>query len=295
VANAWQYYILKGVSYLICQLPYSWLLGAGRVLGRFYYRLAAKQRERALKQIKECLGYSSQEAEAIIRRSFIHIAQAFIEIFYTPVLTKENIHRYIEIENKHYLDSVTQTGKGVAVLTGHIGNWEWLGAGLSLYGYKVASIVKRQPNDQYMRILTEIRKMVGIECYIRGTSELVGAVKALKNGRMMGFFSDQDGGYDGVFVEFLGKMSSTHAGLAVLSQRLGVPILPAFIIRKPRGGHRIIIGPPVELELSGETNADIPYIVAETTKIVEAVIRQYPEEWLWFQKRWNTQWEGEKA
>ncbi|MBP2650002.1 MAG: lipid biosynthesis acyltransferase [Firmicutes bacterium] len=295
MAIAWQYYTLKIVSFIVCRMPYSWILGIGKFLGRIYYLVAVRQRERALRQAQESLGLSAEKTEQIIRLSFINLAQSFLEISYTPALTKKNIQQYIEIENKHYLEQAVSKGIGVAVLTGHIGNWEWLGAGLSHYGFRVASIVKRQPNDQYMRILTEIREQAGIECYTRGTAELVSAVKALKKGRMLGFLTDQDAGPDGMFVDFLGKMASTYTGVAVFSQRFEIPVVPVFIIRRPEGGHKIVVGPPVEIEPSGNQENDIKNMVIKTTQIVESAIRQYPEEWLWFQKRWNTKWEGEKA
>jgi len=295
VTIAWQYYTLKVVSFFVCLMPYSWLLGIGSLLGRVYYRAASRQRDRALSQIKECLGLSNEAAEYIIRGLFTNLAQSFFEILYTPALSSKNIRQYIEIENRHYLDEAIAKGSGVAVVTGHIGNWEWLGTALSLYGFRVASIAKRQPNDQYMRILTEIRESVGIECFTRGTAEVVAAAKVLKKGRLLGFFSDQDGGPEGVFVEFLGKMASTHTGLAVFSRRLGVPLVPAFIVRRPEGGHRIIVSPPIELPETGDTETDIKNIIEKATQVVENTVRQYPDEWLWFQKRWNTKWEGEQA
>ena len=198
--SSWQYFFLKITSRLVCLLPYSWILALGKILGRIYYRLAGRQRERALLQIKERLGVPQGEAEQIIRRLFIKLGQTLLEVMYLPALTPATMEQYVEIENRHYLDAAVAEGKGVAVLTAHIGNWEWLGAGLAMYGFPVASIVKRQPNDQHTRILNEIRQKVGIEIFSRGTTELVAAAKALKKGRVLGFFSDQDAGPNGIFV-----------------------------------------------------------------------------------------------
>lgn len=293
--GSWQYYTLKFTSRLVCLLPYSWLLALGRMIGRLYYRMAARQRDRALLQIKERLGVSQDKAEEIIRSLFIKLGQTFLEVMYLPVLSPANMQKYIEIENRHYLDAAVAEGKGVAVLSAHIGNWEWLGAGLAMYGFPVASIVKRQPNDQHTRILNEFRQKVGIEIFSRGTTELVAAAKALKQGKVLGFFSDQDAGPNGIFVEFLGKMASSPAGLATFARKFEVPVVPAFIVRRPEGGHRIIIGPSFHFVPGNDPDTDLRNFVVYTTKIIEDTIRAYPDEWLWFQKRWNTKWAGEQA
>jgi KDO2-lipid IV(A) lauroyltransferase len=295
VTNAWQYHTLKLVSRLLCLLPYSWLLALGRVLGRLYYRIAARQRDRALAQIQERLQVSPQEAERLIRSLFVKLGQTFLEVMYLPLLTPANIKQYVEFENRHYLDEAVAQGKGVAILAAHIGNWEWLGAGLALSGFPVASIVKRQPNDQHTRILNEYRQNAGIQIFTRGTTELVAAAKALKQGKVLGFFTDQDGGPNGAFVNFLGKISATPVGLAVFARKLQLPVVPVFIVRRPAGGHRIIVKPPLLFTRTEDEATDILNFTAQATQVVEEFIRQHPDEWLWFQKRWNTKWAGEQA
>ncbi len=295
MSNAWHYYFLKIASRLICLLPYRWLLALGRQLGRLYYAVADRQRERALQQIMEGMDLTRSEAERIIRSLFVKLGQTFLEVMYLPTLDQDKVREYIAIENRHYLDEALALGKGVAVLSAHMGNWEWLGAGLSMYGFPVASIVKNQPNDQHTRILNEFRQRVGIEIFTRGTTELVAAAKALKNGRVLGFFSDQDAGKSGVFIEFFGKMASTPVGMAVFTRRLSVPVVPAFIVRRQEGGHRIIINPPLSFTASGDEAADDYNFTVQATRVIEDTIRRYPDEWLWFQKRWNTKWAGEQA
>lgn len=295
MTSSWQYHALKLTSRLICLLPYSWLLAMGRLLGRLYYRLAGRQRERALTQIREGMGLSPAEAEKVIRRSFVNIAQTFLEVMYLPVLNRENITKYVDIENRHYLDAALAEGRGVAVLAAHIGNWEWLGAALSIWGYPVASIAKRQPNDQVTRLLNEYREAAGITSFIRGTTELVAAVKAMKRGMVLGFFCDQDGGRGGVFVEFFGKMAATPIGLALFARKMALPVVPIFIFRQPTGGHRVVVSPPLHVSPSADEAADIYNFTVKVTNIIEDTIRSRPEEWLWFQKRWNTKWEGEQA
>ena len=104
----------------------------------------------------------------------------------------QRIAQLVEIENRQYLEEAVTRGNGVVFLTAHIGNWEWLGAALSMTGFPMTSVIKRQPNDQHTRLLNEYRERVGIEIFARGTAELVGAAKAMKKGKILGFLADQD-------------------------------------------------------------------------------------------------------
>ncbi len=287
--NLVQYYFYRLVSAFVCLFPYSLLLFAGKILGRLFYRVATKQRQLALKQVQTSLELSPQAAEQIVRRSFIHLGQTFLEVLYSSRLNKDNVARYITIDNRQYLDMALKEGTGVVVITAHIGNWEWLGAGMALYGFSVASIVKAQPNAVYTRLMNECRQRAGVEVFTRGTTELIGAAKALKKGKMLGFFSDQDGGPQGLFIDFMGLKAATHAGAALFARKFKVPVIPAFIVHTATGRHQIQLGEPFYFEPSDTLQS----FTQKNASLIEQKIREYPDEWLWFQKRWDTPCPGD--
>lgn len=290
-----QYWILKLISRILCLLPYRLLLKLGSFLGRIYYIAARPQRERALTQIQERLNQSPAEATMTIRRLFSNLAQTFLEVLYMPRLNKNNISDYVTIENRHYLDAAVAEGKGVAILAAHLGNWEWLGAALALNGYPVASIIKMQRNDQHSQLINEYRRQAGIELFAKGSSDVISAVKALKRGCVLGFFSDQNAGKTGITLDFFGKPSSTHSGISVFAAKLGCPVVPVFIVRTPEGGHRILVQPPHYFEHSGQPAEDITAFTAQMSQIIENVIRQYPEQWLWFHRRWRNPYNNSRT
>lgn len=288
MSNAWQYSTLKNISRIVCLLPYPWVLSLGNTMGKIYYRIADRQRNRAISQIEDCLGLSTEVAEATIGRLFRKLGQTFLEVMYIPALTPENIQKYVTIENRHYLDEALKQERGVILLAAHVGNWEWLGVALAMAGFPVASVIKRQPNDEHTRILNEYREMAGIKIFSRGTTELISTARALKQGNCLGLFADQDAGPNGLFVDFLGKAASTPAGPAVFAKKFKCPVVPVFILRKPEGGHRIVFHEPLYYQDAGNGDEDIYDFTKKTANIIEETIRQYPDEWLWFQKRWNT-------
>lgn len=290
-----QYKILKMVSYIVCRMPYSLVLALGKAFGKIYYHLAARQRQRAITQMQEGLKISAEQADRIVVELFNNLGQTFLEVMYMPALTPEKIRRYVTVENMHYLKDALAEEHGVVLLTAHIGNWEWLGATLAMADLPVTTVIKRQPNDQHTQILNEYREMVGIEVFARGTTELVGAAKALKKGKILAFLADQDAGPNGVFVKFLGKMAATPLGPGVFAKRFKSPVVPVFIVRNPDGGHKVLVNKPLYYQDTGNETDDLYLITEQMTRVIEATIREYPANWLWFQKRWNTKFDQAAA
>jgi KDO2-lipid IV(A) lauroyltransferase len=295
VSNTWQYYLLKAFSRLVSLLPYGFILFLGDLLGTLYYHIAARQRRRALAQIQAALGLSPEEAQQIIKSSFKKLSKTFLEVMTMPSLTPEKIKRYVKIENPHPLADAVAQGRGVVLLSAHIGNWEWSGAALAMAGFPLTAVIKPQPNDQHTRILNEFRQKAGMEIFSRGTSEMLSAAKALKQGKILALISDQDAGESGIFIEFFGKMASTPLGAAVFAKRFKCPVISSFIVRDPSGGHRLLLSRPVFYQDTGNETEDNYRFSVIITKMIEDTIRQYPDEWLWFQKRWNTKYDESQA
>ena len=283
-----QYRILMCLSHILCHLPHSFLMPLGKGMGYLYYLLIKKQRNLAIKQMKRALQKPEAEVRKLVLGSFINLGRNALEILYMPHLSRKNFQQYIEIEHLDRLKSALAEGHGVVILTGHIGTWEWLSAAFTLSDLPVTAIAKPQPNEQYTRLLNDLRATIGVEIFSRGTSELLAAARALKKGKILGFLADQDAGPGGAFTEFLGRTASTPMGPAVFARKFNSPVLPAFILRKPDGTHRVEIGEIMRYEDTGDSDRDLFDFTVKMTKIIDRVIRENPTQWLWFQKRWNT-------
>ncbi|MBE6099182.1 MAG: lipid A biosynthesis acyltransferase [Anaerovibrio sp.] len=282
------YKLLMFLSWVACRTPYSLLMKAGSGLGKLYYKFIKKQRNLAIKQMRESLKIDEAEAQRLVRESFINMGKNFMEVLYMPALNKENFTKHIEVVNLNTMKAALAEKRGVVVLTGHVGNWEWLSAAFTMNDLPVSAIAKQQPNMDYTNALNDLRATIDVEIFSRGTSELLSAAKALKKGRILGFLADQDAGPGGAFIEFLGKTASTPMGAAVFAKKFNSPIIPAFILRQPDGHHKVLVGDILRYEDTGDADKDLFNLTYKMTKILEKVILDNPTQWLWFQKRWNT-------
>ena len=289
------YKTLMLLSYLACRTPRKLLLAVGWVLGNLYYLLIPKMRRRAVEQMMPALQIDERTAKKLVRASFINMARNVFDILAMPMLNEQNLSDYIEIDHLERMEEALAEGRGVVVLTGHIGCWEWLSAAFTLNGMPVSAIAKPQPNIQYTRVLDDLRATIHVEIFSRGTSELLAAARALKSGRILGFLADQDGGPGGAFIDFFGRPAATPLGPAVFSRKFKSPVLPAFILRQPSGKHKVVIGEIMRCPKTGDTDRDLYEFTVQMTAIVERIIRENPTQWIWFQRRWNTAPEQQKT
>ena len=120
-------------------------------------------------------------------------------------------------------------------------------------------------------------------------------MKALGRGAAVAILIDQDAREDGVFVPFFGRLASTTPTLALLALRTGAPIVPVFARVEADGTITVHVEPAVEVEPTGDRDADVLRVTAACTAEVERWVRRDPEQWLWMHRRWKTPPPGSAA
>ncbi len=288
MSGQWRYTFLKGASRLSCALSYDRLLTVGRFLGPTIMNRIKKQRERGISQLMDGLSIDRNEAESILQKVYENIGMSVMEMLYMPRLMaeKEHIEDFITIDHPEYLEEAFAKGRGVVGLTAHIGNWEWLGAGVALHGFPTSAIAKKQKDDALMRFINEYREKSGQHIFLTGSGgyEMIAAARAMKRNDILGFLSDKDGGESGVPVRFMNRIFSFPQGPAIFAKKFKAPIVPIFITRNEGGrGHTIRVGAPFSYEISENPDKELIRNSQRMATIMENFIKQYPTDWMWFQ------------
>lgn len=178
---------------------------------------------------------------------------------------------------------------GFVGVTGHIGNWELLGSRLSLgFGERVnAVIVKRVGNPGINDLIEDIRRQLGMETFYQNESPMR-LIRSLRKGGIVGTVPDQDvARLAGHFVDFFGHPAYTPTGPAMLAVHGKVPIVVAFM-RRTKTGLRLIAYDPIWPDDTLDKADDIKRITEAWSEQIEHAIREQPEDWMWFHKRWET-------
>ena len=138
------------------------------------------------------------------------------------VLRRKTAEQIVELEGGRRIDEVVRTHPDALLVTGHVGNWELLGAVLATLGYPTHYMAKRQRNPLVDAYLESTRRRLGVGVLHPG-AEVRRVFRNLREGGLIGVVADQDGGPDGVFVDVLGKVASVYPGAAVFALRTGAP------------------------------------------------------------------------
>ena len=240
--------------------------------------LPKRKRDRILRGSLRSLGWQLAEF-ALMARYSAEEAQGHI--------------RYEGLEN--YL-AARDRGRGVLVLTAHLGAWELSSFFHSLMGYRMAMVIRRLDHPQIDALVNGIRTLHGNRVLPKDNFAR-GLLKAMGNGETVGILMDTNmTPPQGVFVPFFGVDACTGSGLARVALHSGAAVLPGFLLWEPAERRYVLhFGPELELTRSGDANADALDNTALFTRTLEGYIRQYPEQWLWVHRRWKTRPPGERS
>jgi KDO2-lipid IV(A) lauroyltransferase len=280
--------LLKAIAKLAVALPYRWALALGRGLGAFFALLAPVQRQRALRQLRECFPDKSEsEIRTIAGRVFRNIGMNIVELLRWIGGADQDVKSRINLETEDYVNTARARGKGVLILTAHIGNWDLLG----LWGAAqlpltiISKDIKNKSLNQYWM---EQRKKAGLKI-VPAHGSYRDCLRLLRKNECLGFILDQNmTRMEGIFVEFFGRPACTTPGLAMLAAHAESPVVPVFMMRRDDGRYAVRILPPIDPppDRNPET---VQRATQEYTRIVEDVIREQPDQWIWMHRRWRTQ------
>ncbi len=270
-------------------------LGLSRAVGRGLGRMALRLDQRHRNIVLDNLTASFPEHDAAwvedtARKVFEHVAQVATEI---PRLVRLSPEQVFAQTRCHGLDNVHQAkalGKGMILLTGHFGNWEWANvAGAVALGFGaliVARPIDWPPAD---RLVNGWRTMAGGSEVVPKNRSARALLRGIKENRMLGLLLDQNvDWYDGEWVDFFGRPACTNKGLALLARSTETPVIPYYNWRAEDGKFDVYFEPPVPLIKTGDKTQDIWDNTQNYTKVLEGIIRQRPEQWFWLHQRWKT-------
>ncbi len=229
---------------------------------------------------------SKKEISSMSQKVFVNFCKYLIDFFRLPLVDDEYIKNNIKIEGIENLDSPLKEGKGVILVSAHLGNWELGGSVLAKLGYNVSAVALSHRHKKIDDFFTSRRQMFGLQQIPFGGA-LRRCFKCLSDKNILGLVGDRDYFDNGVQVQFFGKKTLIPKGPAVLSLRFGSPVVPIFIIRNADDTFTIKFYPPIKYEHIGNKNRDIKRLTLSYLKIIEDVIRKYPEQWYVFRRFWE--------
>jgi Kdo2-lipid IVA lauroyltransferase/acyltransferase len=256
---------------------------------RLFYLASVKQRLIALHNLRRAYPEKSiDEIEAIAKGVYRHIAIVTAELFEMPYITRETLHEWVDVEGIENVEAALAEGKGVLSIVAHFGNWELMTVAVPLMIRPMQIIYRPLDSPVLDNLLGWSRTKHGNSLIPKGKSGKK-IIRLLRENNPIGILSDQNvDKNEGAFVDFFGRPACTSVGTAVLAMQSGAPVIPAFMPRMPDGRYRLIILPAVEITRTDDYESDIVVNTQRFTKVVEEMVRRYPDQWFWIHQRWKT-------
>lgn len=282
---------------LLGLLPRGAARAVGAAIGWLAYAATPRLRRTGLKNL--ALAFPDAPAaqrKTILRAMYRHLGWQLAEFCHMPGYTLERANQFIRYEGlEHYL-AAKQRGKGVLVLTGHLGAWELSSFYHSLAGYPMGMVIRRLDNPWINRLVNDIRTQHGNRVLPKDDFAR-GLIAAMRAGETVGVLMDTNmTPPQGVFVDFFGHAACTASGVARVALRTGAAVLPGFLAWEPAEKRYVLhFLPELQLADTGDAERDAVANTQMFTAALESAIRRYPEQWLWVHRRWKTRPPGEKA
>ena len=286
-----QYLLLRIVMGIFGSLPRAAARGAGSFIGLLTFRASRGLRSVGLRNLQLALPEkSSQEHVAILRSTFRnlghHLAEFCLMRHYSPQFVRTELMRYEGLEN--FL-AAQRAGKGVLVLTGHLGAWELSSFVHSLLGHPMGMVIRRLDNPLVDSLVNGIRCLHGNRI-LHKDDFARGLLRAMGHGETVGILMDTNmTPPQGVFVPFFGIEACTASGLARVARKTGAAVIPGFLLwERAEGRYVLHFGKQLQLQNTEDADSDAFANTRLFAKITEDYIRRYPDQWLWLHRRWKT-------
>jgi len=290
LAHRAQYAAMRGVIWALGLGSGARASRVGERIGALGYSPLKIRRGVAERQIAAAFpGLSAAEVERIARASYANLGRTSVETALLPSLGKDGVlDLFEEAIGFEHVEAALAQGRGVILITGHLGNWELGGSYLAARGVPVDAITRGMQNPLFDRYLTSTRERIGMTV-VHDADAVRRTPRSLKANRAVAFVADQGVlGLASTFVPFFGRPAKTPRGPAVFAMRFKVPTVFGVAIRQPSGKYVLHLE-PVAVATSGDREKDVDDMVARYTKMLEGYVRRAPEQYLWQHRRWRRQ------
>ena len=259
------------------------------ILADLWRRMDRKHRLLATRQSMERLGIDEERARILVRDNYRHYGLVAMETARLKGMSPQDAIKRTNLNGSDaIMTDILSRGKGLIVITGHIGNWEWGGGvlgGLKLVEGMIARPLDNPKIDEFVR---GIRQKTGASVWDKAGS-MRKALATLKRGGCFVAVMDQDGGHTGCHAPFLGKDGSTMATPIELAIRTGAPLFVGAVIRDADSRDFNVIYKRIHWPEDGaDPDREKQRLIEDVNADLSELIMAYPEQWIWIHKRWKT-------
>jgi phosphatidylinositol dimannoside acyltransferase len=264
------------------RLPEGVAFRIADLLARLAYRFAGSMRAQLRANLARVVT-DPRDLEVTVRDGFRSYARYWVEAFRAADLDPADLDRRTEAAGMGHLDDVLDEGRGAIVLLAHHGSWDTVARWGESHGYHLAVVAEVVRPRRLFEKFVRLREAIGLEVVpLRRGEDMVGRLThVLAANHIVGLLSERDLTGKGPVVRLFGEEARIPAGPIVLSQRTGVPVLPATMRQQPGRRWQVTVFPPIHLD-----DCTFEEAAQRVAGGLEQIIRLDPSQWHAVQPVW---------
>jgi phosphatidylinositol dimannoside acyltransferase len=278
----WTWRAFKVVQSIVERLPRSWAYALAVFAARFAWMFSPLARPRLEYNLTiACpeLATDPKELRRISRLNFRNHAKAYADLMQLPRARVESMRRRLKVEGLKYLEEARAAGKGVLVVSCHMGSYEVVAAIWSATLAPVSFFAEELEPRALFQWYRDTRARLGISVLTLDHGGIRKVLEALRDQEMVITAIDRDITGSGYSMPFFGRPAPIPLGPAAMALRLGTPLLPVCVYRLPDDSYMAEGAPLIYAKSTGNARADQVTATEALLRQIEVFIQRHPEQW----------------
>lgn len=283
------YFLFRALGFICPRLPVRFGYWLFERFGDGGFWLNARPTTTYIQNLRHVLGEKATRAQlnSIARRGYQNLLKNYFDLFRAHGMTHEKLQAQLAaVEGLEYIENAIKQGKGVIMGSGHFGAWDMvMQLTVSYLKIRVVAPQEHFKPEKLFQYILRLRASQGMDIVpIENAPREI--IKALRAGKVVGLAYDRDITESGQVIDFFGAPARLPDGAVQLAFKYGCAVIIGFAVRDPDNRVRVIIEPPLQFEQTGNQEHDLCAGVRKIASVMERQFRQYPDQWLMFQKVW---------
>lgn len=283
------YLLYRTLGFVCPHLPAHFGYWLFERFGDLGFWLTARPTSTYVQNLRHVLGEKATRTQlnSIARSGYQNLLKNYFDLFRAHALTPEKLQAQLAaVEGLDYVERAIEQGKGVVIGSGHFGAWDMV-MQMTVANLKIRVTTPQEhfKPEKLFQYLLRLRQSQGMDIVPMENAPRE-IVKAIRAGKVVGLAYDRDITESGQVVDFFGASARLPDGAVQLAFKYGSPVIVGFAVRDPDNRVRVIVEPPIEFERTGNLGRDLRAGVRKIASVMERYFRQYPDQWLMFQKVW---------
>ena len=285
--------LFLAASALLSVAPRGSAEGTGRLLSRLYFSVARARRRILLDNLAAAFPQMSPgEIRRIGRACVGNFGATVLEFLGSLRLSREDILSRVRLVGEEHFAAARARGKGVFLLSAHLGSWELGALRAGMIADPIAPVVRPLDNPLLEEDLARRRTRFGNRVIAKRDAARE-ILRAMRRNETVAILVDQNViAEEAIFVPFFGRLAATNPSLALLQMKTDAAVVPVFTFPLGKGRYSLEFEAPIlagEFADSESREERVRRATARYMEVTERAIRRDPAAWLWIHNRWRTQ------